>query len=110
MGIMGSVTSIPAGFEVSFIVAACNEGRERSSSALGRSAAPTSFQDQRDVREADRTMILGYSIDNGAYCYCRSIHRTETVEVSLRENFETTQIRAAVECAASKSCAFFLVI
>ena len=50
--------------DMSFIVAVCNEGRERCSSATGRSSVPTSLQDQRDAREADRTMnCLGYSTD-----------------------------------------------
>jgi len=88
-GIMGNVTSIPPGYEISTIVSFAEGGVNSAMMAWGDAMLSRSQKSRDAAWEKDFALqYLGYSTDNGAYYY----YTTE-----LNKNYEETMLDVAAE-------------
>lgn len=90
LGVMGGVTTIPVGYEMSFVLCASKHGPNAAFSKWGDFLLQKYGKD-RSLRDSDYILNnLGYSTDNGAYYYYHVDN--ETGRWKQAESFEKTQI------------------
>jgi len=90
LGLLGSVTSIPVNFEMSFMLSASQGGPNAAFSAWGNTLL-AKYGKGPSTRKSDYTLnYLGYSTDNGAYYYYHVENATS--HWTRPSDFEQTQL------------------
>lgn len=108
MGTLGTVSFLPVGYEMSFIMAASADGINAAAQHWGDSLLTLHGKGRQSLEQDFTLQYLGYSTDNGAFYYYHSFNETGRWKQPY-ENWEPT-LQALVEYSRQEAIPYRYIL